>query len=273
MPDTPEQRTRPSGHPAESGTRAGGGASWKVFLAAGAVLLLIAAAVAWGRYGEDDGEGQSGAAGADAPSTSAEDGTAAADAGEADEADDPVVRRQADDPTAMGGVEAPVVMVAYSDYHCPYCGRWVEETQPELMHYVESGDLRIEWRDFPVITDTSETVARASRAAAAQGAFWEFHEAYYAAVEGTGPSDPEELLVRIAEELGLDLERFDEDRNSDAAAELVGNDFSEGLAIGVTSTPTFLINGQAVMGAQPTEVFEEVIDRSLASSGGGGEGQ
>jgi protein-disulfide isomerase len=180
-----------------------------------------------------------------------------------------MARRQADDPTALGDVDAPVVMVVYSDYHCPYCGRWVQETQPELAHYVESGDLRIEWRDFPVITDTSEDVARASRAAAEQGAFWEFHEAYYAAAEEPGERGTEETLAGVVDELGLDAGRFDEDRAADAAAAQVERDFSEGLSIGVTSTPAFLINGQAVMGAQPLEVFEAVIDSSLEAAGGG----
>ncbi|GAA1004047.1 thioredoxin domain-containing protein [Nocardiopsis tropica] len=270
MSDAPKQGAQPAGRSSGGGTAARGGASWKVPLAAGAALLLVTAAVAVVRFSEGPAEetGAAQEAGASgAPSGSAADGPGdAAPAG----ADAPMARRQADDPTALGDVDAPVVMVVYSDYHCPYCGRWVQETQPELAHYVESGDLRIEWRDFPVITDTSEDVARASRAAAEQGAFWEFHEAYYAAAEEPGESDTEETLAGVVDELGLDTGRFDEDRAADAAAAQVERDFSEGLSIGVTSTPAFLINGQAVMGAQPLEVFEAVIDSSLEAAGTGG---
>ncbi|MGW8528372.1 DsbA family protein [Nocardiopsis sp. NPDC055824] len=274
MSDAPKRGAQPAGRSSGDGTAARGGASWKVPLAAGAALLLVTAAVAVVRFSEDPAEetGAAQEAGASgAPSGAAADGPgdAAPDTASAG-ADAPMARRQADDPTALGDVDAPVVMVVYSDYHCPYCGRWVQETQPELAHYVESGDLRIEWRDFPVITDTSEDVARASRAAAEQGAFWEFHEAYYAATEESGESDTEETLAGVVDELGLDAGRFDEDRAADAAAAQVERDFSEGLSIGVTSTPAFLINGQAVMGAQPLEVFEAVIDSSLEAAGTGG---
>lgn len=246
--------------------------SWKVLLAVGVSLLLVAVAVTWGRSASDGAADQSRAAEPDASSAPVE-----STAEESDEAatgtEAPMARRQPEDPTALGDVDAPVVMVAYSDYHCPYCGRWVAQTQPELMHYVESGDLRIEWRDFPIITDTSEAIAHASRAAAAQGAFWEFHEAYYAATEQPGERDPEETLAGIVDDLGLDADRFDEDRHGEAVASLVSRDFAEGMRIGVTSTPSFLINGQPVMGAQPLEVFEEVIDDSLEAATGntGGE--
>ena len=282
MPDAPKRGTGPGGRSAGDGDtgRAGegrGGASWKVPLVLGAALLLIAAVITLGRSGQDTGTEQDRAAAPDtagAPSEPTGADGEAPDSAAAAGTEAPMARRQPDDPTALGEVDAPVVMVVYSDYHCPYCGRWVEETQPELMHYVDSGDLRIEWRDFPIITDTSEAVALASRAAAAQGAFWEFHEAYYAIDEGSDRRDPEAAVARIVDDLGLDPERFDEDRNGAAAAELVGRDFSEGLSIGVTSTPAFLINGQAVMGAQPLEVFETVIDDSLeavaAQAGGGG---
>lgn len=238
------------------------GMPWKVFLVAGAVLLVVTGVLAVNRTGGGSGPDQAGEPVRESASSTPEQDTAS----DGDTA--PMARRQADDPTALGPVDAPVVMVAYSDYNCPYCGRWVRETQPELMHHVDAGDLRIEWRDFPIITDSSEAVSHAARAAAAQGRFWEFHEAYYAATEEPGDSDPEQTLDGVVDELGLDREQFDTDRHGDEVAAQVDRDFSEALSIGVTSTPAFLINGQPVLGAQPLEVFEQVIDQALVDVGG-----
>lgn len=241
-----------------------GGMPWKVFLVAGAVLLAVTGVVVVDRVGggaEPDRAGEPARESASSPPQ--QDTASDADAS-------PMARRQADDPTALGPVDAPVVMVAYSDYNCPYCGRWVRETQPDLMHYVDAGDLRIEWRDFPIITDSSETVSHAARAAAAQDMFWEFHEAYYAATEESADSDTEQVLDGVVDELGLDRERFDADRHGDEVAAQVERDFSEALSIGVTSTPAFLVNGQPVLGAQPLEVFEQVVDQALTDARGDG---
>lgn len=73
-----------------------------------------------------------------------------------------------------------MVLIAYSDYQCPFCGRWVEETMPELIdRYVDSGVLRIEWREFPYLGEASWQLAVGARAAAEQDLFWEFHERVY----------------------------------------------------------------------------------------------
>lgn len=81
---------------------------------------------------------------------------------------------------ALGEVDAPVVVVMWSDFQCPFCGRFARETEPELIsRYVDKGVLRIEWRDFPYIGPESLPAAVAGRAAAAQGRFWEFGEVVY----------------------------------------------------------------------------------------------
>ncbi|WP_017570574.1 DsbA family protein [Nocardiopsis halotolerans] len=247
------------GNRGESGR---GAMPWKLFLTVGAALLLVTGALAIGRVWGGSEQDQAGEAAGESASAAPEQGTAS----NADTA--PMARLEADDPTAMGPVDAPVVMVAYSDYSCPYCGRWVQETQPDLMHYVESGELRIEWRDFPIITDTSETASHAARAAAAQGMFWEFHESYYAIATESEDLGTEQIIDRVVDEIGLDREQFDTDRHSDEVAAQVNRDFSEALSIGATSTPAFLINGQPVLGAQPLPVFEQVIDQALANAQG-----
>ena len=180
-----------------------------------------------------------------------------------------LVRRDADDPMALGDVDAPVVMLAYSEFQCPFCGKFARDTEPTLVEkYVEDGTLRIEWRDFPYLGPESSVAARGGRAAAAQDRFWEFEEAMYAdqLPPNSGNLD-EDYLVSVAEDIGLDVDQFREDMASPEVERAVEKDFSEGQAIGVTGTPAFVINGVPVIGAQPTEVFEQTIEKAAQDAG------
>ena len=184
--------------------------------------------------------------------------------------DDPLAqlaRRQPDDALAQGDVDAPVVMIAYSEFQCPFCGKFARDTAPTLMEkYVEDGTLRIEWRDFPYLGPESTTAALAGRAAAAQGRFWEFHDEMFAEQLPPNSGNLDQRYVEsVARQVGLDLERFRVDLRSPRTEELVAADFREGQTVGVTGTPSFLINGTPVVGAQPTKVFEQVIEAAAAS--------
>lgn len=184
---------------------------------------------------------------------------------------DSLANRESGDPMALGEAEAPVVMVVYSDYQCPYCKKWVQEHQSELVdQYVEDGDLRIEWREFPYMGEDSETLAVGGRAAAEQDAFWEYHQAVYDAqdrVKDAG-SELEERMADIAADAGLDQSQFTTDLQRDDLAEAVQEDFTEGQEIGVSGTPAFLINGDPIMGAQPLSEFTASIDSALAEAEG-----
>ncbi len=188
--------------------------------------------------------------------------------GGTDEAWEALARREADDPTALGEVDAPVVMIAYSEFQCPFCGKFARDTEPELIEdYVEDGTLRIEWRDFPYLGPESTTAALAGRAAAQQDRFWEFHDALYAdqLPPNSGGLDTA-YVVAIAEDLGLDVEQFLEDLEAPGTKRAVAEDFAQGQAIGVTGTPAFVINGVPVIGAQPVEVFREAIEQAAADA-------
>ena len=101
-----------------------------------------------------------------------------------------LARRTPSDPMALGAIDAPVVMVAFSDFRCPFCAQFSLETEPQLVdRYVEDGTLRIEWRDLPIFGKQSFDAARAGRAAAAQEKFWEFTHAVYADAPATGHAD------------------------------------------------------------------------------------
>ncbi|MBU2073762.1 MAG: DsbA family protein [Actinobacteria bacterium] len=221
-----------------------------VIVALAAAVALIAA-LAGAFSGEDEADG------------SVESST---DSQQSSTSGDSLARRQADDPMAKGDVDAPVVLIAYSDFQCPFCGKWARDTAPALEEkYVADGTLRIEWRDFPYLGSESTTAALAGRAAGAQGAFWEFHDAMYADQLPPNSGNLDQKYVEVvAEELGLDVQQFRADMKSQATAEQVDADFQEGQALGITGTPSFLINGVPVIGAQPTQVFEDIIEEAAA---------
>ncbi|MER6916794.1 DsbA family protein [Streptomyces sp. NPDC000594] len=188
-----------------------------------------------------------------------------------------LARRDAGDPLAVGRADAPVVMIEYADFKCGYCGKFARDTEPELIEkYVESGVLRIEWRNFPIFGKESEAAARAAWAAGQQGRFWEFHAAAYA--EGAKEKGfGTDRLETLAEEAGVkDLDRFTRDLDSDDAKAAVARDQEEAYGLGATSTPSFLINGAPVAGAQPKETFTQAIEaahRAAPATGTGPSGK
>ncbi|MFH8932149.1 DsbA family protein [Streptomyces pristinaespiralis] len=182
-----------------------------------------------------------------------------------------LARREAADPLAVGRADAPVVMIEYADFQCGYCGKFARDTEPELIEkYVEDGTLRIEWRNFPIFGEESEAAARAAWAAGRQGRFWEFHAAAYA--EGAKEKGfGEDRLQALAREAGVaDPGRFAEDLDSDAARQAVRKDQEEAYGLGATSTPSFLINGRPIAGAQPMETFTEAVEAAKQAAEGNG---
>ncbi|MFJ9076857.1 DsbA family protein [Streptomyces sp. NPDC102278] len=178
-----------------------------------------------------------------------------------------LARRDAGDKLAVGRADAPVVLIEYSDFKCGYCGKFARDTEPELVKkYVEAGALRIEWRNFPIFGAESEAAAKAAWAAGRQDRFERFHAAAYA--EGAKEKGfGEARLVELARDAGVpDLERFKRDMAGEEAAAALRADQQEGYRIGVTSTPSFLVNGQPLAGAQPLDAFEAAIARAEAAA-------
>jgi protein-disulfide isomerase len=140
----------------------------------------------------------------------------------------------------QGPADAPLTLVEYGDYQCPYCGRAypnVKEVQERL------GDrLRFVFRNFPLATmhAHAENAAEAAEAAGAQGRFWEMHDHLFENQKRLRDQD----LHRYAEELGLDVDRFDREMAAHSYAERVHEDFMGGVRSGVNGTPTFYVNGE-----------------------------
>lgn len=175
---------------------------------------------------------------------------------------DQVIRRDADDPLAVGQTDAPVVMVMFSDYQCPFCARWTEETLPEMQQFVDDGELRIEFRDINMYGEDSRRAARASVAAAEQGEFTDYHARLFDGGE-TLEDFSTEALTDIAADMGMDTEQFQADMDSEETAEIVQTNEQLGQEIGATSTPSFIINDTPVVGAQPADVFINTVEDAL----------
>lgn len=182
-----------------------------------------------------------------------------------------VARREANDAMALGDVDAPVVISEFSDWACPYCIRFGAETLPEIVkQYVDTGKVRYEMNDFVINGQSALNGARAGRAAADQGKFFEFQEAYVAAaskVDGH-PDFSLDELAGFAEEAGVpDIEQFRADAESDKYDQALTEANQLAQQAGFTATPSFSINGQILEGALPYEKFAEVIDAELEKAG------
>ncbi|WP_030390155.1 DsbA family protein [Streptomyces sp. NRRL S-241] len=178
-----------------------------------------------------------------------------------------LARRESGDKLAVGRADAPVVLIEYSDFKCGYCAKFARDTEPELVKkYVADGTLRIEWRNFPIFGAESEAAARAAWAAGQQDRFEAFHAAAYAdGSKDKGFAEPR--LVELGREAGVpDLERFKADLAGEQAAAALKKDQEEGYRIGVTSTPSFLLNGRPIAGAQPLDTFTAAIARAKAEA-------
>ncbi|WP_246819198.1 DsbA family protein [Corynebacterium sp. HMSC04H06] len=181
---------------------------------------------------------------------------------------DKVHRRADNDPFARGAVDAPVVISEFSDFECPFCSRFHNQTAPALIaDYVDKGLVRIEWNDFPVNGPHAIDGAKAGRAAAAQGKFAEFQKAAFAAsadVDGH-PNFGMEDYVRFAEEAGIeDIERFRQEAGDDTYTQVVEDARDYAASLGITGTPSFVVGSQFVSGAQPEDVFRQVIEEELS---------
>jgi len=174
--------------------------------------------------------------------------------------DAPRVEVAADPARRRGNPYAPVQIIEFSDYQCPYCRR----AQPVLAAVLAKyGDkVSHSFRDFPLrdIHPRAQEAAEAARCAGDQGKFWEFHTLLY---DNFGQLARENLTAH-AQSLQLDAAAFAGCLDSNKYTDAVEADLQLGLRSGVSSTPNFFINGIPVVGAQPQSAFEQVIDAELA---------
>ncbi|NJN66702.1 MAG: thioredoxin domain-containing protein [Chloroflexaceae bacterium] len=165
----------------------------------------------------------------------------------------------------QGDPNAPITIIEFSDFQCPFCSRFSAETAPKIQaQYVETGLVRMGYLHAAYQGEGSFLAAEASECAADQNAFWDYHDRLVHRLAVEGKRDfTSETLKQFAVELGLDPETFNACLDEGKYAELVQNETQEVHQLGVTGTPTFIINGKGIRGAQPFEVFEQIIDSEL----------
>jgi len=164
-----------------------------------------------------------------------------------------------------GDPNAPVTIIEFGDFQCPFCGRFFVQTEPQLDEaYIQSGKVRFGYFHFAFLGPESNWAAEASECASDQDKFWEYHDILYCSQSGENQGAfSKDNLKKFAENLGLDMSAFNECLDSGKYTQLVLDDSSISSSMGVRSTPTFLINGQPVIGAQPYEIFQQTIDALL----------
>ena len=172
------------------------------------------------------------------------------------------------DAQAKGKVDAPVVMVIYSDFACPYCTQFAQKVEPELDKLVDQGTLRIEWRDLAQISETSPLAAQAGRAAAKQGKFWEFHDAVYAAADPKGhPAYTEDSLVDFAKKAGVaDLSKFRTDMTAAETVKAVSESTQHVHSIGIQGTPFMIVGETYINGYKDADYMTAVVKSQAAKA-------
>jgi protein-disulfide isomerase len=162
---------------------------------------------------------------------------------------------------AKGDPDAKLAVVEFSDFQCPFCSR-VTPTLKQIEE--EYGDrVRIVFKHLPLSIHPKAPAAHAAAEAAhRQGRFWEMHDRIFADQQGMSP----EKYVEYARELGLDVDRFQQDLASAEVKQRIDADTSEASQLGVTGTPAFFVNGRFLSGAQPFSAFKALIDEELGKS-------
>jgi protein-disulfide isomerase len=159
-----------------------------------------------------------------------------------------------------GSEKAPVTIVKFEDFQCPFCKQIQPTVNALLSRY--DGKVRLVHKDLPLesLHPQARQAAEAARCAHEQGKFWEYHDKLYA----TAPKASADDLQSYAKDVGLNADSFDRCFASGKYKEVVQRDLNEGAQLGLTGTPTFFINGREISGNQPSEAFEAIIDEELA---------
>jgi protein-disulfide isomerase len=163
----------------------------------------------------------------------------------------------------LGPKNAPVTVIEFADFQCPFCKR--SEDAVKAIHEKYGDRIQLVFMDFPLsFHPHAMPAANAARCANAQGKFWQYHDALFADQSKLEPAD----LKATAKTLGLDTAKFNACFDKNQYSEAIQQDLEEGHRLNVNGTPTFFIDGREIVGAQPPENFVSIIDQELAKNGG-----
>jgi protein-disulfide isomerase len=161
---------------------------------------------------------------------------------------------------SLGPADAPITIVEFSDFQCPFCRRFHEETYQDLLN-AYPGQIRFVYRNLPLESIHPEAMpsAVASLCANDQNAYWDYHTKLFSS-ENLG----RDIYIQYASELNLNVEEFTACLDSGKHDEFIAQDIDFAVNLGIQSTPTFFVNGLAIVGAQPLSSFQQIIDLELA---------
>jgi protein-disulfide isomerase len=163
-----------------------------------------------------------------------------------------------------GDKNAPIVVVEFSDFQCPFCGRFFRTVEPDVRkQYIDTGKVTFVYKHMAILGQESIWAGEAAECAADQGKFWEYHDLVFSRQSGENQGAfTKENLLGFAKELNLDMSKFEPCLKNDQTLDRVQADTQEGQAAGVRGTPSFFINGQPIVGAQPLEAFQAAFDKA-----------
>lgn len=166
---------------------------------------------------------------------------------------------------SQGSADAPVVIVEYSDFQCPYCGLHFKKVEPQLKEkYVKKGQVRLVYKHLTILGDESVWAALASECAADQNKFWEYHDLVFSRQNGENQGAfNQDNLKSWAAELELDTAVFNECLDSKKHLDVVQANTLEAKQLGIRGTPGFFVNDTPIAGAESFEVFQQVIEEKL----------
>ncbi len=170
----------------------------------------------------------------------------------------------------LGDPNAPITLVEFGDYQCFFCNKFFHDTEQKLLeNYVDTGKVKIIFKDLTIIGPDSITAAHAAHCADDQGLFWEYHDMLYNNWNGenNGWASSENLL-RMAQDVGLDIDEFTDCMLNEIHIQIISASNADARTLGLTGTPAFFVIGPnnqvtKIPGAQPFEVFQKIFDSEL----------
>jgi protein-disulfide isomerase len=178
------------------------------------------------------------------------------------------ISASADKARIRGAESAQVWLVEISDFQCPFCKQWHDETFAKIdQEYVKTGKIRMAYLNFPLsrIHKNAQLAAEAAMCAGVQGKFWELHSSLFQSQARWAESKtPIVVFDSLAKAAGVELKSWDKCVNNHATAKLIEADRDRSRQAGVESTPTFFVGDRALAGAYPVDTFRVAIDQALA---------
>jgi protein-disulfide isomerase len=168
-----------------------------------------------------------------------------------------------------GKADAPITMIEFSDFQCPFCKRYYDQTESQIEKYIEEGQIRLIWVDLPLVSihpqaPAAHRAAYCAREQTGDEGFWAMHDALFTSQEQwSGQPQPERIFQDLATKAGLDGEKLAGCLAENKYSDVIDRGVAEATRLQITGTPTFFINGSRLVGAQPFDEFQKLISQYM----------